>query len=103
MIKRKEELEQQQEKDKLITDELASGQTQSSKQDPEEKKKDIKELQTQTEIKPEPLSKEKEETNDKQLTIPEQQTMASERHLFKPPKPRTYKGVGQDKDPEVFE
>ena len=29
--------------------------------------------------------------------------MASEKHSFKPPKPRTYTGVGQDQDPEVFE
>ena len=29
--------------------------------------------------------------------------MASGRHSFKPPKPRTNSGVGQDKDPEVFE
>ena len=29
--------------------------------------------------------------------------MASGRHSFKPPKPRTYSDVGQNKDSEVFE
>ena len=29
--------------------------------------------------------------------------MASEKHSFKPPKPRPYTGIVQDKDPEVFE
>ena len=29
--------------------------------------------------------------------------MALEEHSFKPSKPRTYTGVGRDKDPEVFE
>ena len=28
---------------------------------------------------------------------------ASEKHDFKPPKPRTYSGKGKDKDPETFE
>ena len=40
---------------------------------------------------------------EKKPIPPEQQTMASEKHSFKPPKSRTYTGVGQDKDPEVFE
>ena len=102
MIRRKDKLEQQQTKDKLKIEDLASGQTESSKQ-ASEKKNTIEELQKQIDIKPEQLSKEKEETKDKQLTIQEQQTMASERHSFKPPKPRTYTGIGQDKDPEVFE
>ena len=29
--------------------------------------------------------------------------MASEKHDFKPPKPRTYSGKEKDKDPETFE
>ena len=29
--------------------------------------------------------------------------MASEKHDFKPPKPRTYSGKGKDKDPETLE
>ena len=29
--------------------------------------------------------------------------MALEKHSFKPPKPRTYTGVGQDKDSKVYE
>ena len=86
----------------LKTEGLSSGQTESSKQ-ASEKKTTIEELQKQIDIKPEQLSKEKEETKDRQLTIPEQQTMVSEKHSFKPPKPRTYTGIRQDKDPEVFE
>ena len=61
------------------------------------------ELQKQTETKPEQLSKEKKGTTEKKPTPPEQQTMASGRYSFKPPKQRSYSGVGHDKDPEVFE
>ena len=98
-----DKLEQQQAYDKLKAEELASCQLESSKQASEEKKKDIKELLKQIETTPEQLLKEKKETKDKQLTIPEQQTIASEKHLFEPPKPRPYTGIGQDKDPAVFE
>ena len=34
---------------------------------------------------------------------PKQTVMASEKHDFKLPKPRTYSGKGKDKDPETFE
>ena len=40
---------------------------------------------------------------EKKPALPEQETMVPGRHSFKPPKPRTYSGVGQDKDPEIFE
>ena len=101
MIRRKDKLEQQQAKDKLKAEEIASGQIESSKQAIQEDKTNIEELPKQEETKPEQLKK--KEIKDKQLTKPQQQTMASEKHSFKPPKPRTYSGIGQDKDPEVFE
>ena len=88
LIRRQHKQEQQQ-KDK----ELA---TESSQQTSEE-------LRKQIEIKPEQLSKEKKGTMEKKPTLPEQQTMVSGRYSFKPPKPRTNSGAGQDKDPEVFE
>ena len=87
MIRRKDELEQQQKEKELITE---------SPQASEELKKQI-------ERKPEQLSKEKQGIKEKKPALPEQQTMASGRHSFKPPQPRTYSGVGQDQDPEVFE
>ena len=88
MIKKKDDLEQQEKK------ELA---TESSQQA-------SKELRKQIETQPEQVSKEKKKgTMEKKPALPEQQTMASEKHSFKIPKPRTYTGVGQDKDPEVFE
>ena len=52
---------------------------------------------------PEQFSKVKKGTMEKKPTLPQQQTMASEKHSFKSPQPRTYTGVGQDKNPEVFE
>ena len=88
LIKRKDELEQQQDDKELAVE--------SSQQASEELKK-------QTETKPEQLSKEKQGTMENKPALPEQQMMPSGRHSFKPPKPRTYSGVGQDKDPEVFE
>ena len=47
------------------------------------------------------------EIEEAQLPPPEkpkqQTTMASEKHDFKLPKPRTYSGKGKDKHPETFE
>ena len=74
---------------------------------PKTEKKQTQELQKSADIKPEKLFKEKKkEIEEAQLPPPEkpkQTTMASEKHDFKPPKPRTYSGKGKDKDPETFE
>ena len=85
--KRNDELEQQQKEKELAT----------------ESPRASEELKKQTKTKPEQFSKEEQGTMEKKPALPEQQTMASGRHSFKPPKPRTYSGVGGDKDPEVFE
>ena len=73
-----------------------------------ERKPSHQELEKSTDIKPEQLFKRKgKEIEVAQLPPPEkpkqQTTMTSEKHDFKPPKPRTYSGKGKDKDPETFE
>ena len=73
-----------------------------------ERKPSYKELQKSADTKPEQLFKgEGKEIEEAQLPPPEkpkqQTTMASEKHDFNPPKPRTYSGKGKDKDPETFE
>ena len=73
-----------------------------------ETKPSHQELQKSADIKPEQLFKGKgKEIEEAQLPPPEkpkqQTTMASEKHVFKPPKPMTYYGKGKDKDPETFE
>ena len=80
-MKRKDELEQEQKEKELATESPQASE----------------ELRKQTETKPEQFSKEKQGTMEKKPTPPEQQMMASGRHSFKPPKPRTYSGVEQDK------
>ena len=73
-----------------------------------ERKPSYQQHQKSADIKPEQLFKGKgKEIEEAQLPPPEkpkqQTTMASEKHDFKPPKPRTYSGKGKDKDPETFE
>ena len=72
-----------------------------------EKKPSHQELQKSADIKSEQLFKGKgKEIEEAQLPPPEkpkETTMASEKHDFKPPKPRTYSGKGKDKDPKTFE
>ena len=73
-----------------------------------EKKPSHQELEKSADVKPEQLFKGKgKEIEEAQLPPPEKSkqktTMASEKHDFKPPKPRTYSGKGKDKDPEIFE
>ena len=72
-----------------------------------ERKPSHQELQESADIKPEQLFTGKGKMiKEAQLPAtekPKQTTMASEKHDFKPPKPRTHSGKGQEKDPETFE
>ena len=73
-----------------------------------ERKPSYQELQKSADTKLEQLFKGKgKEIEEAQLHSPEkpkqQTTMASEKHDFKPPKPRTCSGKGKDKDSETFE
>ena len=102
-----EELQEREKEEKKPTP--IPGQFEDSPKKPTiEKKLSHQELQKNADIKPEQIFKGKgKEIEEAQLPPPEkpkqQTTIATEKHDFKPPKPRTYSGKGNDKDPETYE